>query len=94
MTDDEKALALFRGFHERDPHGAELVNLEFPMQPVLQVGRCWAISYTVSGQRKPFLHRFAPSNIQHRPLLYVSADGKEAFLVKGKGRFTDRGFVG
>lgn len=92
MTDDEKALALFQKFHHRPPHGNELATLSFPAPfPVLQVGRAWAISYTVKDEAKPYFHQFDAGN---RPFLYVSSDGKLAFIVKGRWKFTERGFVG
>lgn len=91
-THDEKARALFEKFHRRQPQGLELASLSFDRNiPILQVGHCWAISYVVKGGAKPFFHKFEN---RHRPLLYVSADGTEAFVIKGRWRFTERGFTG
>jgi hypothetical protein len=90
---DEKSLALFKAFHGRDPRGQELATMTIPTpMPLLQVGHAWAISYVAKDvEKKPLFHKF--SSI-HRPLLYVSPDGQIAFIVKGRWKFTDRGFVG
>lgn len=92
MTEDQvqEAVRCFRDFHNRDPKGRDIIGMVQPRpQPLLLVGPCWGISYTVRDEKKPLLHQFS-----HRPLLYVSADGKEAFILKGGWKFTDRGFVG
>lgn len=91
-TESERARNLFEKFHRRAPQGLELASMSFEKPiPLLQVGQCWAISYTVKGGPKPFFHKF---ETRHRPLLYVSADGTEAFIIKGRWRFTERGFTG
>lgn len=91
-SQDERARRLFEAFHDRSPQGNELVSLQIVQPlPLLQVGRCWAISYKLREGGKPLFHKF---EAQNRPLLYVSADGTEFFGFKGNWKFTDRGFVG
>ena len=85
----DQAARLFRSFHDRAPVGRDIVGVRTGNQTLLRVGPCWGISYLVGDESKPLLHQF-----KHRPLLYVSADGKEAFILKGGWKFTDRGFVG
>lgn len=92
LRDSERARTLFEKFHNRAPKGLELASLNTPEPlPLLQVGECWAISYVVRGQPKPFFHKFST---RHRPLLYVSFDGRSGFILKGRWGFTSRGFTG
>lgn len=90
-----KAVELFRKFHKRSPHGNEIVGLKLASfgddEIVLQIGQCVGMMYKTKDEKKPFLHRFNASN---RPLLYVSSDGRQLYILQGGYKFTERGIIG
>lgn len=87
-----KAVALFKSFHGRNPKPGDikLVVLD-GNDVVLSVGPVTRIAYIAKGSGKEYIHTF---NKRHRPLLFVSSDGRQFYGLKGGYRFTDRGFVG
>lgn len=88
----DAAIARFVSFHERRPTTGEIQLLEaHGKEFTLSVGQLFGISYCVPEENKPYFHEFKASN---RPLLVVSADGLQAYILKGGYKFTDRGFVG
>ena len=87
-----RATALFQSFHGRLPGKGEIVTIKQTEPEItLEVGQLYGVMYKVNGIEEPYLHKFTASS---RPLLFVSADGKQIYVVKGKYRFTDRGFIG
>lgn len=82
----------FRAFFNRDPKKEEIVTVatENP-EDVLVIGELDSVIYRTEGEKKPLIHRFKSSD---RPLLLVSSDGRQIYVLKGAYRFTDRGFVG
>jgi hypothetical protein len=91
MTDEERAVALFRAFHEREPRAADIVAIRAPQAVAMRVGSLIGVIYRIDGERQPLIHKFTRTD---RPLLFVSSDGRQIYSVRGRYRFTDRGFVG
>lgn len=85
------ALRRFKAFHGRDAKPSEIGRIACPAVVALKVGELDGVIYTATGDRKKYIHKFKKSS---RPLLFVSSDGKQAFILGGGYRFTDRGFVG
>lgn len=85
-----KAFDLFERFHERDPRvGPKVTIAQFKPDMALEVGKFFGIAYVAGGEI--FFHKF---NKRNRPLVFVSADGKQIYILKGGYRFTERGFIG
>lgn len=90
----EEARQLFRSFHERDARGInDIVNIAGLKVPTLglAVGQFFAITYKSVGDGKLYTHEFSPAR---RPLIYVNSDGRQIYILEGRYRFTDRGFIG
>lgn len=87
----ERARQLFVAFHEREPDETEIVTvaLDKPTEAMI-VGELEGVIYRASGDGKKYIHPFAK---HARPVLAVSFDGKQAFMLAGAYRFTERGFV-
>ncbi|MGH6877265.1 MAG: hypothetical protein ACREHV_07790 [Rhizomicrobium sp.] len=82
------AVKLFRAFHGREPRSGEIAETK-GNDPLFKVGSVSVIRY-VDLTGEVYEHAFAKSG---RPLLFVSSDGLRASIVKGKWKFTSRGFV-
>lgn len=88
--DFEAALARFKAFHKRDPRNGEILQVQNRADDAaFAVGELFGISYCVPDETTPYFHEFPKSN---RPLLALSSDGKQAYILKGGYTFTDRGF--
>lgn len=87
----KKAERLFKSFHGRAPRDNELVTVNAKPVAALVVGELDGVIYRVPGEPKGHIHRFNKSN---RPVLLVSYDGSQAYILAGGYRFTDRGFIG
>ena len=85
-----KAVDLFRRFHDRAPKRGDIITVSFPPAEAIRVGELVALVYKTPEHRKPFFHRF---DGKRRPLLFVSADGTQAYVLRGAYRFTSRGFI-
>lgn len=88
----DAARALFKSFHEREARPREIVIVKPAAADgaiALEVGTALTIGYRALGDGKAYYHEFEAS----KPKLYVSADGKQIFLVGGSYTFTDRGFI-
>lgn len=86
------ARTLFKAFHDREPTARELAILKQKApEETLEVGTLYGLMYKVREERKPYLHMFGPSA---RPLVFVNGSGRQVYIVGGKYRFTDRGFIG
>jgi hypothetical protein len=78
----------FRAVWRRKPKENEVFSVRMDGELLgLAVGRVHLIEYAAGGE----IHRHV---FEHRPLLVVSSDGYQTFVVKGRHRFTERGFVG
>jgi hypothetical protein len=91
-VDDEKAQAarLFYKFHGVEPRESDILAVEIVGEKIcLVVGYAVGILYQSLGGEL-FDHRFKESA---RPLLVVTSDGTQTFMLKGAYRFTDRGFL-
>lgn len=87
-----QAERLFRHFFDRDPTKDEIVTVATKSpEDALVIGELDGIIYRSETDDKPLIHRFKSSD---RPLLLVSSDGRQIYILKGGYRFTERGFVG
>jgi hypothetical protein len=87
-----RAADLFHRFHGYPPtRPADTPTLSIPKTQAVYVGELVAVVYKTREHKRPFFHRF---NVKSRPLLLVSADGTQTYIVRGRYRFTARGFVG
>lgn len=86
----QKALKLYKEFHGKPASRGRVFGIKMEgTEEVLEVGQFYAILYIAGG--KKYLHKF---NKRNRPLVTVSADGKQIYILKGGYKFTDRGFIG
>jgi hypothetical protein len=88
---DAAAIKLFRSFFGRAPREHEIVDIVQQKAVALRIGELDSVGYRIDGERIPNIHFFSSTD---RPLLYVSSDGRQLYSVRGRYRFTDRGFVG
>lgn len=92
MSEASAAARLFESFQEREPASGELVTLDAQPQRVLAViGELEGVIYRALGDGETYIHRFKEGA---RPVLAVSHDGSQAYVLAGAYKFTDRGFVG
>ncbi|MDE2019676.1 MAG: hypothetical protein KGJ13_05025 [Patescibacteria group bacterium] len=92
MTDQiAKASALFRRFFGKAPKKQDILEFDGERETVLVIGELDGVIYRTSDSKEPYIHRFAKSN---RPLLSVSFDGSQIYILKGGYRFTAKGFIG
>jgi hypothetical protein len=86
----ERARKLFASFFGREPRRGEIVEVRGTRDTGLVIGKLEGVIYSTNdGER--FEHRFSK---KARPLLIVSADGRQIYVLTGAYRFTDRGFEG
>jgi hypothetical protein len=89
-TQTQKAWKLFKSFHNKDPRNGQLVKIAMDKpDEALEVGKFYGIAYIAEGEI--YFHKFKKTD---RPLVFVSSDGKQIYILKGGYRFTDRGFIG
>lgn len=87
-----KAQQLFRRFFQRDADEGEIVDIATKhAETVLVIGELDGVIYRAETDEKPLIHRFKSSD---RPLLCISSDGRQIYILKGGYRFTERGFIG
>lgn len=85
-----QAARLFRHFFDREPDEGEIVTVATGKpEASLVIGELEGIVYNTGDER--YEHRFKKSD---RPLLLVSFDGRQIYVLKGAYRFTEKGFVG
>lgn len=76
-----------RVYRRKPPEKAQIwLEMEGQTQGLV-IGELVDLTYEANGVE--FKHRYST-----RPLLVVSSDGRQTFIVKGRCRFTDRGFIG
>lgn len=87
-----EAVALFEAFHGFRPKTSQVPFLkQSTPEQVLFVGKLYGIMYKAPKERMPLFHKFSRRNPAS---LFVSADGKQIYIMGGGYRFTDRGFIG
>ena len=86
-----RARALFESFHKRPPRNGEIVAIPSPKGAtvVLEVGTLLSLGYRSSGDGEAYYHEFESK----RPKVFVTSDGRQAFLIGGSYTFTERGFI-
>ena len=89
MNAVQRAINLFRRFHKRAPRDNEIMRIDARPQIALTVGELTGVIYKSSGDGKSYSHRFKRA----RPVLAISHDGSQAYILAGEYRFTERGFV-
>lgn len=87
----QKAVTLFESFREAAPRRIGVVKMAIP-KAVAVMGYVEGIDYrtTHGGKVTLYHHDFEPGS---RPLLAVSADGRQLLLLGGRYEFTERGIV-
>jgi hypothetical protein len=86
-----QAVRLFRHFFDREPCEDEIVQVATRKpEDALVIGELDSLIYRTEGETKPMFHRFKKTD---RPLLLVSSDGRQIYVLKGAYRFTERGFI-
>lgn len=96
MGTRKDAEILFEKFHGRAPDPRELERLTLPDGSetwCLAVGQVDAIKYSTPEEPGACYEHFFTKG-DDRPLVCVSADGLQMVIVRGRYRFTDRGFIG
>lgn len=87
----KKAISLFKRFQNRAPKPNEILSLPpIAGQPLAVVGELKGVIYKAAGDGKDYIHKFKATD---RPVLAVSHDGLQAFILAGGYRFTYRGFI-
>jgi len=81
-------------YEEFSGHAGELIGtIDFPEHDtVIYVGKIHAIAYEAvrDGRLEKYVHEF---KARSRPVLAVSHDGNQLYIVAGRYRFTDHGIV-
>ena len=87
----QQAVALYESFRERSPKKLATIRVSIP-KVVANMGYVQSLDYltTHKGKAQPYRHKFAKGS---RPLLCVSADGRQLMLLGGHYKWTDRGIV-
>lgn len=92
MTQEAAAVRLFESFQEREPREGEIVSIDAsPARVLAVIGELEGVIYKALGDGESYIHRFKEGA---RPVLAVSHDGSQAYVLAGAYKFTDRGFVG
>ena len=92
MSERARAEDLFERFtgHDAEPLG----TVRLPPMPkhLAVIGELDGVLYTTTrdGQRERYVHEFRKRD---KPLLCVSPDGEQLFIVAGRYVFTERGIV-
>lgn len=87
----DAAISLYQKFTGMDPEFIDTVHMK--VDPVATaIGYCDGIMYSTvrEGKKERYIHKFKKGS---RPVLAVSSDGKQLYLLAGAYKFTDRGIV-
>lgn len=87
-----RALKLFTDFTGDNPEYIDTVDL--PVDSVaMAIGHCDAVMYETvrEGKTEKYVHKFKKGA---RPVLAVSSDGSQLYILGGNYIFTDRGIEG
>jgi hypothetical protein len=87
----ERARALFKAFHQREAKASDIAVIAPSKEQVvtLEIGIVHSLIYVPNGTDQPYEHEFE----DRLPKLFVTEDGRQAYLIGGAYRFTERGFV-
>ena len=93
--------SLYEDFHGAAPKGTRKVHVKEPKR-LVKIGRLKSLVYQPDNPSKRkgtnFEHRFGDYGYKFKrgqePILAVSDDGKQLFIVEGKYEFDERGIVG
>lgn len=87
-----RAKRAYRAFTGMEPTRGKIGVLSFTEADavVFVPGVCESVVYTTirDGKRERYIHDF-----KNRPVLAISSDGKQAYILAGGYKFTERGFV-
>ena len=86
------AIDLFESFTGEKPEYLDRVNL--PVDNVaMAIGHCDGVMYETvrDGRTEKYIHKFKKGS---RPVLAVSSDGKQLYILGGDYHFTERGIEG
>lgn len=86
-----KAIKLFQEFSGEKPRFIDTVKVP-DNNVLLAIGHCNGIMYETfrDGVKERYIHKFKKGS---RPVLAVSHDGNQLYLLAGAYRFTERGIV-
>ena len=87
-----RAADLYERFTGHDAEPIGVVDVPEIPDTVATIGPCDAVCYTTirDGVTERYIHEFAAKD---RPLLCISPNGKQIYLIGGRYVFTDRGIV-
>lgn len=87
----KQAVELFLKFREEDPEFIEEILLEMPRAAML-IGKMDAVEYTTrrAGKIELYRHEF---DLNSRPLLASSFDGRQLLVLGGRYNFTEDGIT-
>lgn len=87
-----KARALYENFTGHD--GDEIARVTKPVIPdtMAVIGEVDGIMYSTvrEGELEKYVHKFSKNS---RPLMCISPDGKQIYMIGGSYDFTDRGII-
>lgn len=87
-----KAMKLFKEFHGVQPEiPDDIARVVMEPETAFRVGELSGVMYVALSDKQEYIHQFKKND---RPALFVSSDGKQAFILGGGYVFTDRGFEG
>lgn len=86
----QEAIERFTGFRGDPPEAIEVLEVPEIDPVMLTMGKCLGIIYESvrDGETEKYIHQFKKSA---RPLLCVSSDGQQLYLIGGSYSVTDRG---
>jgi hypothetical protein len=87
-----RGAALFQRFSGHEAEVIGKVNIAPPPPALVAIGELDGVMYTTvrDGKTEKYLHKFAAKD---KPVLAVSPNGKQLYLVGGFYTFTERGIV-
>jgi hypothetical protein len=91
-TEIDKAADLYERFSGHKPESVGKIRLTNPPKVGIVIGELDGVLYSTvrDNQAEKYIHKFSKRS---RPLLVVSPDGKQLFIVGGDYDFTERGIV-
>lgn len=92
MSGVKRAVALYKAFFGRAPSVQEVVTVTCPDgADAIVIGRVKSVVYHPTQGSRPLEHEFSKRN---PPMLAVTANGRQIFVLGGAYQFTSRGFKG
>lgn len=86
----QQAVDAYTGFRGDPPQSVDVIEVPQIDPVLLTMGECLGVMYetTRDGKREKYIHQFKKSA---RPLLCVSSDGLQLYLIGGSYSVTDHG---